>query len=352
LSGSSTVEVDGSYGEGGGQILRTAVAFSVILQRPIRVSRIRAGRDVPGLRQQHVSTLQTLARIFDADLRGAEIGSLEVSFTPGRLGVSRVTVNMKTAASITLLLQAVIPAVALTRSRVSLDITGGTDVPWSPTFDYFSDLVRRAYGLLGVEFEAVVLRRGYYPRGGGRATVKVEPAMGVRAIGLQRGGASARADLVSRCGGLPRHVAERQMEAMARVLSASGVELGLRFQSEEAADSPGSSVMASVTGGGRLLGADGLGAKGRRAEEVGEKAAGSLIASIRSGASVDSNLADMIAPWLSLASGESSFLAPQVSPHLRTALHIAKLFTGCDFSCVQDGSAILVTVSPVSGHNA
>ncbi|HYC11896.1 MAG TPA: RNA 3'-terminal phosphate cyclase [Nitrososphaerales archaeon] len=348
MSTSEIVEVDGSYGEGGGQILRTAVGFSVILGKPVVVSKIRAGRQVPGLKQQHVSTLQTLGRIFGAELRGAEIGSSVVSFAPGRMGASVVKVDMKTAASVTLLLQAVIPAVALTGSRVALDITGGTDVPWSPTFDYFSSVVRRAYALLGIEFEVTASRRGYYPRGGGRVTARVEPATVVRAVRLGRGVGSAKVDLASRCSRLPRSVAERQMEAMARFFSNSEVKIGGRTVGEEEADSPGTSALASATDGGRLLGADGLGAKGRRAEEVGEETAKSLVTALRSGAAIDSNLADMVAPLLSLSKGESSLLVPQVSLHLKTGLHVAKVFTGCDFSYVEEGNAYLVTVSPVS----
>jgi RNA 3'-phosphate cyclase len=342
------IEVDGSFGEGGGQILRTAATFSAILGKPVRVYKIRAGREVPGLRQQHVSALQTLARIFGAQLRGAEVGSLEVSFSPGRLEATSVTVDMKTAASITLLLQAVVPAVALTHSKVTLEITGGTDVPWSPTFDYVSTVVRRAYGLLGIQFEATASRRGYYPRGGGKVTATVEPAASLRPVKLTRGIGPASADLVSRCGRLPRHVAERQLETMVRVLSASGVDIGSKTLSEEEADSPGSSVLASISKGGQLLGSDGLGAKGRSAEEVGERAAEGLVSTLRSGASVDSNLADMVAPLLSLAEGESSLLVPQVSLHLKTGLHVARLFTGCESSYVEDGRACLVSIRPSS----
>ncbi|HME18379.1 MAG TPA: RNA 3'-terminal phosphate cyclase [Nitrososphaerales archaeon] len=348
MSSADVIEVDGSFGEGGGQILRTAVAFSVILGKPVRVDNIRAGREVPGLRQQHVSALQTLGSIFGAKLSGAEIGSSEVSFSPGRLGVTNVTLDMKTAASITLLLQAVIPAVALTHSGVTLEIIGGTDVPWSPSFDYLSTVVRPAYGLLGIEFEATASRRGYYPRGGGNVTARVEPAVSLKAVSLTRSIGPAKADLVSRCGRLPRHVAERQLEAMVRVLSASEVEVGSKLLGEEEADSPGSSVLASACGAGRLMGADELGAKGRSAEEVGEKAAESLVSSVKSGACVDSNLADMVAPMLSLAEGESSLLVPQVSLHLKTGLHVAKLFTGCDSSYTEEGRAYLVRIRPVS----
>jgi len=343
------VEVDGSYGEGGGQILRTAVVFSIIMGKPVRVSNIRAGREVPGLRQQHVSALETLAQIFGAELSGAAIGSSQISYSLGKLGATSIRVDMKTAASITLLLQAVIPAVALTHTRVALEITGGTDVPWSPTFDYLTNVVRPAYAILGMRFDATADRRGYYPRGGGKVSATVEPAAQVRAVNLTTRDGPVEVDLASRCAGLPRHVAERQLEAMVSVLSSSRVEIRSRTLHEEEADSPGSSVLASATSGGLLLGADGLGARGKKAEKVGRGAAESLVTSLHSGASVDSNLADMIAPILSLAAGDSSLLVPQVSPHLKTGLHVAKLFTGCESSYMEVGKAYLVKIHPISG---
>jgi RNA 3'-phosphate cyclase len=346
------LEVDGSYGEGGGQILRTAVMFSVILGKPVRVTNIRAGREVPGLRQQHLSALQTLSQIFGAQLRGADVGASEISFTPGRASVTSAAVDMKTAASITLLLQAVVPAVALTHSEVSLEITGGTDVPWSPTFDYLSAIVRPGYRMLGIEFEAAATRRGYYPKGGGRGTARGMPSESVRPVNLAAPQAAKRADLVSRCGRLPRHVAERQMDAMAHTLERSGISVGSRTVTEEQADSPGSSVLAAAAGEGCLIGSDGLGARGVSAEEVGRRAAEGMARAVKSGASVDSNLADMLAPLLSLADGESILRVPAVSQHLKTSMHVAELFTGCETSFMEDGGSTLVTVRPLQRHNA
>lgn len=344
--------MDGSFGEGGGQILRTAVAFSVIQGRPIHVTKIRAGREVPGLRQQHVSTLRTLGEIFSADLHGADLGSSEITFSPGRAKVSSMKIDMKTAASITLLLQAVIPAVALGRTSLSLEVTGGTDVPWSPTFDYFSAVVAEAYRSLGISTKLSATRRGYYPKGGGQVKAEILPAAALNPVNLSSPPGRPQVDLVSRCAKLPRHVAERQLEAMAAKLASSGVDVDSKLIGEEAADSPGSSVLASAVRGGWMAGADAIGARGKPAEAVGLEAAGRLLSVLERKAPVDANLADMIAPLVSLASGSSTFLVPEVSQHLKTGLYVAKLFTGSDYSWKRAGTGFIVSVRPVFGHNA
>ncbi len=347
-----TLEVDGSFGEGGGQILRTAVAFSVIQGRAIHVTKIRGGREVPGLRQQHVSTLKALAETFSAELSGADVGSSEIQFVPGRPSATVLSVDMKTAASIPLLLQAVVPAVSLTGSAITLELIGGTDVPWSPTFDYMATVAAAGYARLGIPFKMSAARRGYYPRGGGRVTAEVGPASLPPSLDLPPSDEQYAADLVSRCAGLPRHVAERQLESMERVLTAAGLKVGSKQLTEEQADSPGSSVLASVTEGGRVMGADAIGARGRRAEDVGRDAGQRLLSALGTGAPVDANLADMLAPLLSLAEKPSALVVPEVSLHLKTSLHVAKLFTGCDYSWKERGPAFSVEVSPVSGHNA
>ncbi len=346
------IEVDGSFGEGGGQTLRTAVAFAVILDRPVRVTKIRAGRDVPGLKQQHLSTLQTLARIFGGELSGAAVGSQEISFTPGDASEAALTVDMKTAASITLLLQAVVPAVSLSGSRVSLDLRGGTDVPWSPTFDYFTEVVGPAYARLGIRFRADAAKRGYYPRGGGTVAAEVFPSEGISPLDLRGSAERSAVKVVSRCGALPRHVAERQLESMSSSLRAAGVKTGEEVIAEEKADSPGSSVLGWVAEEGRIIGADGIGERGVRAEDVGRRAAGVLASTLATGAAVDTNLADMVAPYLSLAPKPSSITTPEVSSHLETCLHIASLFTGCKYSWERLGDVSLVTVIPLQQHNA
>ena len=340
------LDIDGSYGEGGGQILRTALTFSVITRRPVRVSKIRAGREPPGLKRQHVSSLKVLGAVFDSKLDGVEEGSSLVSFKPGPPRVGQISLDMKTAASITLVLQAVVPAAALVGSGLELDLIGGTDVPWSPTFDYYDAVVRKAFYAMGITFSTKVARRGYYPRGGGRVSVVVEPCHALRALRLDQTPDVGEADVVSRCGMLPMGVAERQLASAMSVLEAGGLRVGKKVVTSEQADSPGSSVLVSSIGESFFIGSDGLGAKGRPAEVVGGAAAERFVEYARSGACVDDNLADMIAPLLSLAPGPSTMRVALASRHLDSSFHIARIFTNCKYSVRTDGNGVVVTVLP------
>ena len=340
------VEVDGSMGEGGGQILRAALTFSVIQHRPVRVSKIRAGRAAPGLRRQHLSALEVLARVFGGELTGATEGSSSVTFTPGEQALRTLSVDMRTAASITLVLQAVIPAVALTRSSLSIELAGGTDVPWSPTFDYFQRVVREAYKGVGIRFDVSSSRRGYYPRGGGRVSTTVSPCESLVPLDFSAEQEVPGANLVSRCGLLPRHVAERQLSAASDVLAGAGLRVLGGEVSEEASESPGSSVLVSYLGSALYLGADSLGARGKPAEDVGREAAARFVAEAKSGARLDSNLADMLLPLLSLAPGPSVVRVREVTTHLRSGLELATQFTSCAWSAEAAGGGVLVKVVP------
>ncbi len=340
------VQVDGSQGEGGGQILRTAVAFSAILGRPVRVDRIRAGRDVPGLKRQHVAALKVIAGVFGGELRGATEGSSAVAFAPGKLKAEAFSVDTGTAASVTLVLQAVVPAVALSGSRLKLDLVGGTDVPWSPTFDYFERVAREAYGSVGMRFGLSISRRGYYPAGGGRVMASIEPSRGFPPIQLTAPQPVTGVNLVSRCARLPRHVAERQLDSAAALLEKSGVRVLSKEISEEQADSPGSSILAYHVAQGIFLGSDGIGARGKPAEEVGREAAEKFVFAAKSGARLDSNLADMVLPLLSLAPTESRASVPAVTSHLSSGMQLASRFTGCRWSVEEGHGRSIVTVTP------
>jgi len=340
------VEVDGSQGEGGGQILRTAVAFSAIQHRPVRVSKIRAGREVPGLKRQHVSALLVLAQVFGGELSGATEGSSTVTFVPGAPRLSVLSVDMGTAASITLVLQAVVPAVAFAGSRLELGLIGGTDVPWSPTLDYLQHVVRDAYAFAGIRFEVTASRRGYYPRGGGRVKALIEPSRSLSPLDLTTRGEVPVATLLSRCGRLPRNVAERQLSSASKVLEDSGVRVLKSEVSEEQTDSPGSSLLIYYTGGNTFLGSDALGAKGRPAEEVGRAAAANFVSVCKSEACIDSNLADMLLPLLSLGPDQSRVRIPEVTAHLRSGLQLAEQFTSCTWTSETRGGSAIVVITP------
>ncbi|MDG6981699.1 MAG: RNA 3'-terminal phosphate cyclase [Nitrososphaerota archaeon] len=340
------VEIDGSQGEGGGQILRIAVAFAAIKRVPVRVVKIREGREVPGLKRQHLSALRILSSVFGGRLEGDEEGSMKVTFVPGGQNVTSLSVDMGTAASITLVLQAVIPAVALSGSELRVGLTGGTDVPWSPTFDYFSRVALEGYRAIGIEAMASASRRGYYPKGGGQVSSEIRKCAGVTPIGLADPPSTATATIVSRCGSLPRDVAARQARAATELLGASGIGVAKTEVMEERSNSPGTSVLVYSVDGGRIMGTDAIGERGKPAEDVGAEAAAKFVSTLRSGASIDANLSDMLLPLLSLASAPSRVRVPEVTPHLESGMFLAEQFTSCRWKAEKQGSSALVTVRP------
>ena len=340
------LKVDGSSGEGGGQILRMAVAFSAALSVPVKVTNIRSGRRQPGLKPQHAAALRILRDVFDADLLGDSEGSTEVEFTPGTPRQSSVSVDMKTAASVTLVLQAVVPAVSLAERGLHIELTGGTDVPWAPTLDYFSDVAAHAYRKIGIGLSVKSSRRGYYPVGGGHIEAAIEPSAGVVPLRSEEVAGPAVATIVSRASLLPREVAERQAKASSSLLARMGLRSLQAEVSSETSASPGTSILVRTSDGGRMIGGDSIGERGKPAEEVGEEAAMRYANAVKSGASIDSYVADMVIPLLSLAKGESFVRVPEATMHLKTGLDLAAQFTGCKSTVEKSGPSCLVRVSP------
>lgn len=344
-------EIDGSFGEGGGQTIRIATSFAVILGRPIRVRNVRAGRRIPGLRPQHSTTLRLLAEICGGHVEGANIGSTEFTFTPGAPQSRSLTVDMKTAASITLALQAIVPAISLSGSSLDLELIGGTDVPWSPTSDYISTVLSRSLEKIGVGFTLEVLKRGYYPNGGGRVRTRISPCAAVRPLELRQRSESPPIAIVSRAGRLPAKVAERQLESATAQLARHGLSATHKSIHLEESDSPGSSILVSAVGDSTFVGADSIGARDKPAQRVGSEAGARFARFFNSGACVDPHMADMLAPLLLLADGPSALLTSEVTEHLRTSLHIAEQLVAGSHEVQSSGTCWLVFVTPAR-HNS
>jgi RNA 3'-terminal phosphate cyclase (ATP) len=340
------LEIDGSFGEGGGQTVRIATSFSMIFNQPIHVTRVRAGRKIPGLRPQHAATLRILRDVCDGSLEGGETGSTEFTFIPGKLANRSLSLDMGTAASITLVLQALVPAISVSRASLELELIGGTDVPWSPTSDYVSLVLMQGLRQVGIDFSLKVTRRGYYPNGGGKAEVKIEPCSRVRPIQLESREADVPISIVSRSGMLPRRVAEQQVASAVHQLSRNGLAPKDTLVSSEDSLSPGSSILVSSIGTAYFMGADSIGARGKPAVKVGAEAAGHFARIYTRGATVDPHMADMLAPLLFLAKGPSSLLTSDVTEHLRTSLHIARQFIPADFTIEGRNKAWLVSIVP------
>jgi RNA 3'-terminal phosphate cyclase (ATP) len=333
------ITVDGSIGEGGGQILRTSVSLSIILGTPLVVEKIRSGRPNPGLRPQHLSAIKLLAELFSAKVENLQVGSEWIRFEPPDSPSFEPigdTADIGTAGSIPLVLMTIVPAVALTRNRASLRIIGGTDVRASPTIDYIRHVVRPAYRAIGLEFSVQVERRGYYPKGGGIVSVDIFPCKQVLPFELPAF-RQPPPKIISVCSDLPKHVADRQIAAALAAIERAGLSAHTCTSSIETARSPGSSVLVySSDEPGVFCGGDCIGELGKRAEEVGREAAQAFLDTIDCRAAVDSHLADMLVLPLSLATGKSAVRTPRRTPHLLTNLHVAAALTGCKYSLHAD----------------
>ncbi|MBD3205717.1 RNA 3'-terminal phosphate cyclase [Candidatus Bathyarchaeota archaeon] len=325
------IEIDGSMMEGGGQLLRMATTYSAVLTEPIRVYNIRAGRSTPGLRPQHLKTLEAASEISGAKTHGAEIKSKEIEFYPQEINGGEYSYNIGTAGSITLLLQCLIPIAAYSDKTVKITVTGGTAVKWSPPTPFLTNVVWRAFRKMGIECRLEVNRHGFYPIGGGEVIVKVEDSSRIMDFNPHHQGIETIYG-VSVCGKLPSHVAERQAKSARKELIQEGFEADidiLTLTGSSEPYSPGSLI--TLWTDSMYLGSDSLGERGKPAETVGKEAANSLLSQIKTGAEVDLHTCDHLILPCSLASGTSSFKTSKLTMHTITAIELAKIFTKAKF---------------------
>ncbi len=313
------IEIDGSYGEGGGQILRTALAFSVILKLPILMRNIRAGRKNPGLGHQHLAAVNAAARISGAEAEGNSLGSQTLRFIPKDICPGEYQFDVGTAGSVTLLLQALLLPLCLARSTSSLTLVGGTHVPWSPPFHYLSEVLFPTVKTMGISVDAAIQRWGWYPRGGGMIRVKINPCSEIRPITLLDRGSARTIRAMSAISGLPKHVTERQRD---RTLKRIKKELNKDIETEVLYDAPadgqGSFLFLVAEYERSIAGFSSLGARGKPAEQVADEAIDSLRNYVASDGCVDPHLADQLVPFVALAEGNSSFTTARMTEHLFT----------------------------------
>ena len=316
------LEINGGYGEGGGQILRSAVALSCITKQPIHLKNIRKNRKVPGLRPQHLTAIKILQKIANAKVIGAEIGSTELKFIPNNVESLELVEDVGTAGSISLILQVLIPVVAVSQKKLNLTIKGGTDVLWSPSIDYTQHVLKDAYSRMGIEFSVELGKRGYYPKGGGEINLQVFPSH-VKATSFSERKTNS-AKLTCTFSKLPIERIKSQVEEIKKKLTKENFLVETEIKNQEAIDS-GASLLVYSTDEHSVIGVDTLFDKKTQRFDL------DFDKFIKNPLGVDENLADMLIVPASLAQRKTIFQVREITKHLETNLFVTSKITGCKY---------------------
>jgi len=340
------LEVDGGERSGSGTILRLSVAYSAILQEDLHIFNIREKRSSPGLRPQHREAVLTAARICDAQVEGAHVGSKELWFRPGRSRGGHFDAEIGTAGSIPMLLLTVIPMCLHSERDVDIRVSkGGTDVSNAPTINYLKYVLLPSVGKMGVSAGLEVDAYGYYPVGLGAARVSVEPCKALKPFCLLEQGKVQRIRGASVCTFLrERKVAERQAEAAKKHLMRLGhkTDIQILYDTSNPSQRGSSLVLWSETSSGAVLGSDAIGELRKTSEKVGLEAAEKLVAEIAGKASVDVHLADMLVPYIALAKEESAYTVRAVTEHIETNVWLTNKLLGTDIKIEESGNLHVV----------
>ena len=322
------LEIDGSVGEGGGQIIRTAIALAAITGKEVEIQNIRANRPNPGLSPQHMHAVKAVERISGGSAEGLELRSSRLTFRPAALKGFEGEIDIGTAGSITLLLQCLIPVALFADRETKVGITGGTDVKWSPPIDFYTNVFLKALHAMGCEVHLDLKRRGYYPKGAGLVEVHVAPSPQMNGIVLGYRERRGVINGISHSRGLPTHVTERQAKAAKWLLKQNGYYTEIKTDS---ADGGKLTTGSGITLWSGYKSGSALGQRGKRAELVGEEAARDILKELKSTSTVDVHLADQLIPYMALADGKSELKVRELTNHLETNMYVTKQFLDVEF---------------------
>jgi RNA 3'-phosphate cyclase len=332
-------EIDGSQKSGSGTILRLAVALAAATGESLHIFNIRQNRPKRGLKPQHLEAVLTAAKLCDAEVKGATLGSKELWFKPRKVNGGNFEAEIGTAGSIPMLLTATLPICIFAKSPVRLHVAkGGTDVSHSPTINYLRHVFLPALKQMDFEVVINVHKYGYYPKGMGEVTMTVKPPPSLQPIRLNEFGRLKYVKGVSVCTFLAdRKVAERQAKAANEYLSEKGYTADIQIVNDRSNPfQKGSSItLWAETSTGAIIGADAIGELKKTSETVGVEAAEKLCAELSVKPTVDVHLADMLIPYVALAEGNSSFLTREFSDHLETNVWLAEKMLKVRFNIQQ-----------------
>jgi RNA 3'-terminal phosphate cyclase (GTP) len=359
--------IDGNYKEGGGQIVRTALAFSTITQMPFEVNNIRQGRKDSGLKQQHLFCINGLEQLCGAKAEGAEFGSSKLKYIPGKIKGKTIKIDIGTAGSISLLMQSLLLPCFFADKQVKLKLTGGTNVKWSMPIEYFQEVFAPHMRKFCEKIDVKLIRRGYFPKGGGEVEITIKPKFKLsdypdfkifldeirkHNLGIDR---TEQYNLIQIKGvsHASKHlekaeVADRQAKAAKFLLTKYEVPINIRTEYCDTY-SPGSGITLWAVFSKQkedldlinpiILGADALGERGKPSEKIGEEAAKALIKQIESKTPIDSHLADNLIPWMALFC-PSKIKASEITDHTRTNIYVVEKFLGKLFEIDEENKII------------
>lgn len=335
------VEIDGRYGEGGGQILRTALTLSAILGVPLHINHIRGRRKKPGLRPQHLMAVNALAAATGARVEGARADSHELIFEPEEVRGGDFRFHIGTAGSTGLVLQTLIPVLLFAKSPSRVQIIGGTHVPWSPPFHYLKAVFLPALKKMGGQVSLEIVTWGWYPKGRGRIQASIEHTTTLKAIELSRRGRLVTVHILSAVSNLPLSIAERQRDRALRRIE--NLELNATISVEDA-PSPGQGTFLFLAAQfeGAMGGFSSLGRRGKRAEEVADEACDQFMEFLGTKAACDAHLSDQLVPYMALAKGRSTLITHRITEHLLTNIWLVEQFLPVKFDMEEDTGRISV----------
>jgi RNA 3'-terminal phosphate cyclase (ATP) len=347
----SALRIDGSFGEGGGQILRSALALSLVTGRPFVIERIRAKRKRPGLMRQHLSAVRAAAEISEAQVEGAQIDSTRLFFCPAAVKAGHYTFDVGTAGSATLVLQTVLPALLLAEGESSLTLRGGTHNPWAPPFDFLAKSYLPLVNRLGPTVEARLVRPGFYPLGGGEFTVRIQPARQLGRLELTGRGELRGHRVRVLSANLPRHIAERECRTIAQ--QTGWTEECFTIEEPKDAHGTGNVVMIELEAEQVTEVCIGFGRIGVSAEEVAAEVLREANQYLSSGVPVGRYLADQIMLPLGVGAyfgaGGGTFRTVRLSAHAMTHLEILRQFLGLAVHVEQNGpDDFSVRIGPIA----
>ncbi len=335
-------EIDGSQKSGSGTLLRLSIAIAAIKGQPLHITNIRQSRPQPGLKHQHLESVLTAAKLCNAEVKGATLGSRELWFTPREIRGGNVEAVIETAGSIPMLFLSTLPICLFAKTPVRLHVAkGGTDTTHAPTINFMRNVLLPTLRGVGAVGEITVQKYGYYPKGMGEATLTVKPNPNLKPIMLEAFGKFKSIRGVSVCTFLAdRQVAERQAKAAQGVLSQCGYKADIQVVNDQSNPiQKGSSIVLwAETDTGVLIGADSIGQLRKMAEDVGKEAAQTLVTELNAKPTVDEFLADMLIPYMALAEGKSAFLTRTISEHIESNIWLMEKMLNVKFAVTKVNS--------------